>query len=193
MEPIVLDVSHTDDVINLLKNRDRFSKQYKSEEVWNTLLNGSLECLNDGKLNRIIGSYQDGVLKAIVGQSFSRVHPIWNMKYYATDINDISLSTGYGEHLDVCFGKAMLDAEELGYYDIWYSVPEKYSKTGPRLLKTSKEWSRYEMYTDAIIPAGEYPKYQLHQIAYGRVLKPHAVFIRHAVLKQEFRPIPLSR
>jgi len=193
MSAIVLGIENLDSVIDLLKNRSFFSKQTNKDQVWENLISKTQHALSDRSRDRIIGYFVNDSLEAILAQSFSNRIPIWIMQYYATKTNNILLGKGYGEPLEACFIKAMTDAEAIGIYDFWWSVPVKYAKNGPRMQKSSPSWIRYEVYTDAVISANTFPKYELHTQAYGSVLKPHDVFIRHAVCKQEFRSVPLTR
>lgn len=191
MSAIVLDTSHTDELVNLLKQRRTFSKQEISDSILNNTIDRSIHCLQDTVADRIVGAFTNNKLTSILSQSISSKIPVWIMNFYATDSNTISIK-GYGSDLESCFLKAMTDAEDVGIYDFWWSVPVAYAKNGPRLQRNSTSWSRYEVYTDAVVPANQYPKYELHTQAYGKLLKPHDVFIRHAVLKQEFRTVPLT-
>lgn len=193
MKTQILDMEHFQDVHQLLENRNKFSKQPNEGPVWDYLIASTMYCLENQDRDRIIGTFDNGILKAILCQTILKEHPIWFMKYYATEKNTIALGKGYGPYLSECFKRAMNDAEAKGYYDFWFSVPVAYAKNGPRMQKTSAEWMRYEVYTDAIVKANEYPGQELHRLAYGKILKPHDVFIRHAVLKQEHRPVPLTR
>lgn len=193
IETKLLGIENLEQVIQLLENRNNFSKQSNEGYQRDYLIASTHQCLVDGVRNRIVGCIDDGDLKAILCQTIMQAQPYWHMNYYATSNNKIALGKGYGIHLSQCFKKAMQDAEEKNYYDFWFSVPEAYAKNGPRMQKTSEEWMRYEVYTDAVVPANTFPEFELHKRAYGKVLKPHAVFIRHAVLKQEFRSVPLTR
>lgn len=193
MHTEVLTSDCKDQVINLLKRRHKFSKQDNSEAVWDNLISRTEYALNNGERDRIIGAFDNQELVAIIAQSFSFAIPIWIMQYYATKNNNIVLGQGYGEGLEACFAKAMADAENAGIHDFWWSVPQQYAKNGPRMQQYSPNWIRYEVYTDVVVPANEFPKYEIHAQAYGKTLKPHPVFIRHAVLKQEHRNVPLTR
>lgn len=192
IETKLLGVEHLAQVTNLLENRSNFSKQANSGYTKDYLIASTHQCLVDSIRNRIVGCLEDGELRAILCQTIMQAQPHWHMNYYATDSNKIVLGKGYGIHLSQCFKKAMQDAEERNYYDFWFSVPEAYAKNGPRMQKTSEEWMRYEVYTDAVIPANTLPQFDLHKRAYGSIVKPHSVFIRHAVLRQEFRTVPLT-
>lgn len=193
IETKLLSMEDLDQVINLLEHRSNFSKQSNVGYTRDYLIASTHQCLADGIRNRIVGCFDNSELKAILCQTIMQAQPHWHMNFYATDRNKIVLGKGYGTHLSQCFKKAMQDAEEKNYYDFWFSVPEAYAKNGPRMQKTSEEWMRYEVYTDAVIPANTFPDFDLHKRAYGKVLKSHAVFIRHAVLKQEYRTVPLTR
>ena len=193
MSAIILESQHKDSVINLLSSRKKFSKQENTDLVLNNLIDRTEICLDDGNIHRIIGCFENEKLVAALSQSFSSRNPLWIMNYYVTNNNYISLGKGYGLYLEKCFTKAMTDAETIGAYDFWWSVPVKYAKNGPRLQLLSPSWSRYEVYTDAVVPENKFPIFDLHKHAYGSILKPHDVFIRHAVCKQEFRSVPLTR
>jgi hypothetical protein len=190
---IILDTSHRTAVIDLIKSRQRFSKQESNSDILAVLEEGTDLSLNNGKQIRLIGCFEGNSLEAILCQTFSSVNPAWIMRYYASRYNNIILGKGYGPYISACFRKAMDDAEQMGIYDFWWSIPEAYAKNGPRLQQKSPEWIRYEVYTDAVIPPNTFPKYEVHKTSYGKILKPHTVFIRHAVLKQEFRNVPLTR
>lgn len=192
MHVTVLTLDYKDQVVDLLKNRQKFSKQDNQESVLDNLITRTEYALAEGNRDRIIGALDGQELVAILAQSFSSTIPIWIMQYYATKSNNIVLGRGYGEGLELCFSKAMTDAENLGIYDFWWSVPQQYAKNGPRMQQHSPTWIRYEVYTDVVVPANEFPKYEIHAQAYGKTLKPHNVFVRHAVCKQEFRTVPLT-
>lgn len=192
MHVTVLSLEHKDQVVDLLKSRQKFSKQDNQESVLDNLITRTEYALAEGNKDRIIGAFDGQELVAILAQSFSSIIPIWIMQYYATKNNNIVLGKGYGAGLEMCFSKAMSDAEESGIYDFWWSVPLQYARNGPRMQKYSPTWIRYEVYTDLVVPANEFPKYEIHSQAYGKILKPHSVFIRHAVCKQEFRTVPLT-
>lgn len=192
MKAIELTSEHKDQVFELLRNRERFTKLNNTGQTLDQLLTRTEKSLNDHKLERVVGAFDSTGLGAIMVQTYAAKIPVWIMQYYATRENTISLKTGYGECLEACWEKAITDAEEKGMYDFWYSVPEQYAKVGPRLQLLSPSLLRYEVYTDTIIPAGEYPKYDIHNHAYGALIKPHAVWIRHGVCKQEFRKVPLT-
>jgi hypothetical protein len=186
-------MNHQEQVLNLLSSRTKFSKQDNKDQVLANLIERTSGCLKDQKTHRVIGCFEDDNLMAIISQSFSVQIPIWIMNYYATENNDIGLGKGYGPYLEECFSMANEEAESKGIFDFWWSVPRMYARNGPRLQQSSPNWVRYEVYTDAVILSNEFPKYEIHKQAYGKILKPHDVFIRHAVLKQEFRSVPLTR
>lgn len=189
----LLDISHREQVFDLLRNREKFSTQENKDQILEHLLHRTECALIDRKKDRVLGAFGEHGLEAILAQTFSNKIPIWVMQAYATKFNRISLSRGYGAALEACFLKAMTDAESMGIYDFWWSVPEKYARNGPRMHVISPSWSRYEVYTDLVVPANEFPKYELHTHAYGQLVKPHPVYIRHAVCRQEFRQVPLTR
>lgn len=193
IEAIVLDSTYIDQVLDLLDSRPKFSKQDTNQEIRSVYENGIRYSLENQVNRRVIGSFNNNDLEAILLQNFAPTDPMWVMSFYASKNNNIKLGKGYGPYLSACFRKAMNDAEEKGCFDFWWSVPIHYARNGPRMQMISPEWSRYEVYTDAIIAANTFPKYSVHLLAYGKVLKPHDVFIRHAVLKQEFRNIPLTK
>lgn len=193
IEAIVLNTTHLDQVLDLLESRSKFSKQDKNDEIRSVYENGIRYSLENQVGRRVVGAFNGDSLEAILLQNFAPSDPMWVMSFYASKNNNIKLGKGYGHYLSACFRKAMSDAEEKGCFDFWWSVPFQYARNGPRMQMTSPEWIRYEVYTDAIIPANQFPKYAVHTLAYGKVLKPHDVFIRHAVLKQEFRNTPLIR
>ena len=193
MQVAILTLDYKDQVVDLLRSRQKFSKQDNQDAVLDNLITRTEYALAEGNRDRIIGAVENNELVAILAQSFSTTIPIWIMQYYATKNNNIVLGKGYGDGLESCFAKAMTDAETVGIFDFWWSVPLQYAKNGPRMQKYSPNWIRYEVYTDVVVPANEFPKYEIHTQAYGRTLKPHSVFIRHAVCKQEFRSIPLTR
>lgn len=192
MQAAVLTLDYKDQVVDLLKNRHKFSKQANHESVLDNLINRTEYALAEGNRDRIIGALDGQELVAILAQSFSSTIPIWIMQYYATKNNNIVLGKGYGDGLEMCFSKAMSNAEDAGIYDFWWSVPLQYARNGPRMQQYSPNWIRYEVYTDVVVPANEFPKYEIHSQAYGKILKPHSVFIRHAVCKQEYRNVPLT-
>jgi hypothetical protein len=193
MQTEILTLDYKDRVVGLLKNRQKFSKQDNQDSVLDNLIARTEYALTEGNRDRIIGAVENNELVAILAQSFSTTIPIWIMQYYATKTNNILIGKGYGAGLESCFAKAMADAEVIGIYDFWWSVPLQYAKNGPRMQKYSPNWIRYEVYTDVVVPANEFPKYEIHTQAYGKIPKPHSVFIRHAVCKQEFRSVPLTR
>lgn len=186
MSVLILNESHIDSVLNLLKNRKKFSQQPISEDVWNTLSQGIKMSLLNRHQHRIIG-YVDTELRAVVSQSFHRDEPTWMMNFFASDKNYNLFSNGHGDYINQCLLKAMYDAEEREVYDIYYSVPVQYLRTSQRTHHTSPAWNRYDIYIDKIIPPYTYPLFEMHKYAYGKVLKPHSVAIKHAVLKQEYR------
>ena len=192
MQTEILTLDYKDQVVDLLKNRQKFSKQDNQDLVWDNLITRTDHALTDRTRDRIIGAVEDQEVVAILAQSFSTTIPIWIMQYYATKNNNIVLGKGYGNSLEACFARAMADAEAVGIYDFWWSVPLQYARNGPRMQQYSPSWLRYEVYTDVVVPANEFPKYEIHSQAYGKTLKPHSVFIRHAVCKQEFRTVPLT-
>lgn len=186
MQAQLLNQSHIDLVRELFEKREKFSKQEKNKAILDRLMKGNELALKDGVTNRLVGVIEDNTLKSIVAQSFYEIQAFWIMHYWATDLNN-NLIKSYGPYLEAAFQKAMGDAEQRKCYDFWVSVPEAYASVGPRLQSRSPNWSRYEVYTDAIIPPNKFPKFRAHRDAYGMILKPHTVYIRHAVLKQQFR------
>jgi hypothetical protein len=176
---------------NFLINSQTFSKQENKNEVvenWKTLIKLSLNDLN----SNVIACLEDNKIKAVVSQTLSVNHPVWFMNYFATEKNLITIKNGYGKYLELCFQYVTKFAEEKGYYDFYVSVPEGYANTGPLMQKKSKSWSKYYVLTDVIVPENEYPVFPAHKAVYGKILKKHKVFIRHAVLKQEFRKEKLT-
>jgi hypothetical protein len=188
METIIKKLDQNDRTIleNFLINNVTFSKQPNVQEVqenWKDLISISLGDEN----SNVIACFEDSKLKAVVSQTFSKNHPFWFMNYFAAEKNSITIKKGYGKYLEMCFESAMTEAENIGYYDFYISIPEGYANVGPFMQARSKAWLRYYVLTDCIVAENEYPKYPAQQIVYGRVLKKHRVYIRHAILKQEFR------
>lgn len=188
MTTLILDESHYDAVLALLKNRKKFSQQIVNQEVWEVLSLGVLKSLRNKRQHRIIG-YIDSELRAVVSQSFHDDYPCWFMNFFASDKNYSLFANGHGDYINQCLLSAMEDAESKKIYDIYYSVPIQYIKSSGRTHHSSPAWNRYNIYIDQIVPANSFPEITVYKYAYGRVLKAHEVAIKHAVLKQEFRRI----
>lgn len=171
---------------NFLLDNKTFSKQPFEGDVRNNWKELTSVALNAEYAN-VIACFDNEKIKAVVSQLFSSNHPFWFMNYFATEKNTISLKNGYGTYLEMCFDHVMKEAENKGYYDFYVSIPEGYASIGPLIHKKSPSWSRYYVLTDRIIPENQFPEYPSHKIVYGKILKKHKVFIRHAVLKQEYR------
>jgi hypothetical protein len=182
----ILDESHYDLVLNLLKSRKKFSQQPITDEVWNVLSTGILKSLKNKRQHRIIG-YVDTELRAVVSQSFHDEYPCWFMNFFASDKNYNLFSNGHGDYINQCLMSAMDDAESRKIYDIYYSVPIHYIRSSSRTHYSSPAWSRYDIYIDQVIPANTHPELTMYKYAYGKVLKSHDVAIKHAVLQQQFR------
>jgi hypothetical protein len=171
---------------NFLVKSLTFSKQLNSMHVKENWQNLVAHSLSDENAN-VIACFHNEEIQAVVSQTLSKNHPFWFMNYFAAENHSINLKTGYGNYLELCFDHVMNLAETLGYYDFYVSVPEGYANVGPLMHKKSRAWSRYYVLTDCIVPANQYPKFPAQQMVYGKVLKNHAVYVRHAVLKQEHR------
>ena len=185
----ILDESHYDAVLNLLKSRRKFSQQELDDEVWTVLSNGVLKSLRNRRQHRIIG-YVDSELRAIVSQTFHDEFPCWIMNFFASDRSYNLFANGHGDYINQCLLTAMQDAEQRQIWDIYYSIPIHYVKSSARTHHSSPAWSRYDIYVDQIVPENTFPEITVYKYAYGRVLKPHQVVIKHAVLKQEHRELP---
>jgi hypothetical protein len=145
-----------------------------------------LFALNAENVN-VVAAISEGKIQAVVSQTLSKNNPFWFINYFAAKKNTINFKQGYGKPLEACFEYVMKIAEENGFYDFYISIPEGYASVGPLMHKKSSAWSRYYVLTDRIVPENSFPEYPAHKIVYGQILKKHKVYIRHAVLKQEFR------
>jgi hypothetical protein len=186
-----LSMQDFESIDNFFNEKKTFSKQPYYGEVKENLLSKIKLCLEYPENNSIIGTFNKNKLSAIVSQTFSKNHPIWFLNYYASQ-NSISIRNGLGPDLESCFAFAVQEPEKNGYYDFYVSVPDLYAKTLSHLLPKSSTWSRYEYFTDVIVPENEFPKFQIHKFVYGTIVKKYPVYIRHAVLKQEYRGFSLT-
>ena len=78
-------------------------------------------------------------------------------------------------------------AENLGVYKVYWSMPTKWARTQTKTIHTSDVWKRYDIYTEAIIPPYQFPKWEDQGISFGKIPKPHNVTVKLAILKNEFR------
>jgi hypothetical protein len=186
-----LDITDYSLLENFVTSNETFSKQPNVDEVkknWQAL---TITALSSENAN-IVACLTNGEIQAVVSQTLSSNHPFWFMNYFSSKKNTISFKNGYSESLEMCFDYVMKMAEQKGFYDFYVSIPEGYANVGPLMHKKSPSWSRYYVLTDRIISENQYPEFAVHKFVYGRVLKKHKVYIRHAVLKQEFRKEQLT-
>jgi hypothetical protein len=66
-------------------------------------------------------------------------------------------------------------------------MPSSWARTQLRTINTSDVWKRYDIFIETIIPENTFPIYGEYKISYGKVLKPHKVVVKQALLKNEFR------
>lgn len=179
-------------IVSLLKGKSRISNTPVDNWDWN-----SWEGYYDGYFkdpeSRIIGCFDEGVLKSFVIQKFITALPMWIMSLIAQESSENWLRVGHGEYLNHCLLNAVSVAEEKGVFDVMYSVPVKWLKTTKRTQPTSPVWSRYEVFTDAIIPADTLPEYKLYRYICGETSKPHDRAIKKCSLKMEYRSEYINR
>jgi hypothetical protein len=113
--------------------------------------------------------------------------PMWIMPIVAQDNDNKWLRTGHGDYLNMCLLNAVDYAEKKKVFEVVYSVPVKWLRTTRFTQPTSPVWSRYNVYIEEIIPAGQMPSYDIHKRIHGAVPRTHDRAIKKCSLKPEFR------
>lgn len=171
---------------DLLKRKSKISNVAVSDwpwETWEIGMNGYMTHDNC----RVIGCFEDDVLRAFVAQEYLAKIPMWIMGMIGQDTDCQWLKVGHGEYLNACLVDASQDAESKGVFEVIYSVPTKWLRTTKYTQPTSPVWSRYNVYVDAIVKAGESPKYELHRYLCGPHQKQHDRAIKRCSLKMHHR------
>lgn len=185
IEVKILNADSLDQVIDFTRSKDKVSGVKNLDWEWDKyrkLMESSFENPN---LNNIIGAFEDGQLKGYVSQHFSSHAPSWYMSMVLQEYSGW-LRKGHGDYINACLLEATRIAEERNVFDVVYTMPAKWIRTTKRTQPTSPVWSRYNVYVEAIIPAGQVPYFDIHKYMSGGP-KDHDRVIKRCSLKMEHR------
>lgn len=173
------------DISSILEILDQKDKISKVDKVDNEQLKEIILSALSNDNERIIGYFVNDVLISYLAQYFSKRMPAWHMTMLGTRSK---FPWNYKKNgLEYCWANAMDYAEKLDFYRIYWSLPSRWARTQQKTYMTTEVWYRYNIYIEDVIELNNFPKWDEHKISFGKILKPHDVTIKMAVLKNEFR------
>lgn len=185
MEIKILDINSLDLIINFSKSKSKISGLYNADWEWDNFEQMIKDALLKPEQNTIVAAFEGDRLEAYVSQHFSEHAPSWYMSMVLQNYSGW-LRNGHGDYLNACLVEATRISEERGIFEVTYTMPAKWLRTTKRTQPTSPVWSRYNVYVDAFIPAGELPHYFMHKYMHGGP-KDHDRVIKRCSLKMEHR------
>jgi hypothetical protein len=175
----------TDDIPSILEILSTAVKISKNDKIPNTEIEHLVNTAITSNDDRVVGYFQEDKLVSYLFQTMSKRMSTWHMMLLGT--RSIENWNYKKNGLEYCWANAMDYAENLGVYKVYWSMPTKWARTQTKTIHTSDVWKRYDIYTEAIIPPYQFPKWEDQGISFGKIPKPHNVTVKLAILKNEFR------
>lgn len=164
---------------------EQFPFDIASNRAMTVFLNRYLRSPND--YSRCYGAIDDGEsLLGIICVDFMQDEPTWLLRRICVDQN----IKGAGEEIIQELMTAALDhAEEHGYFQHMYLIPQKYQRAHAKIWGGNpRRENRYVAFELERVEANATPKFRMHwEALYGQVTYPVATVVRTSLLLDEFR------